>query len=510
MKQAIGRFTQRLKTEREELWRVIEVVRLGFGRLWQSNLPRMAAALSYRTIFSLVPVLVVGVVVIGSFASEEQLRDQVQRLIEFAGLDTIAVDEGGVEPVGTDSVETDSVEADLVGGGDALGDGDDRAGGGAARTGDEGAGEGVGGGLPDSEAKQRLDEWITDLVTRVSGLPFGALGVVGVTFLVYAALSMLIELERAFNQIYQAPRSRNIVQMVMTYWTALTLGVVFLLGTFYAGDAVADWATSFGSDGGGENGEPTGGWISRNVLEVAINLAINTGLLLLAYTTVTNTRVRFRPAFAGAAIAGIAWELGKWGLTFYVKNFTGGLEQLYGAIALIPLFLLWVYVTWMIVLFGLQVSHAVQTFSVWSARDDDEDGPRLADPGLVLVVAVAVARRFAKGRAAAVDDVARELSAEEPVVRLLLDRLVEGGVVHRVQEGRESGGYVLARPADSISAAEVLRAGEALAGAGGAEPGLLGELGRVRIGAMGERTLSDVVQGGLGDGDAQKARDSGG
>lgn len=482
MKQAFERAMQRLKTEREELWRLIEVVRLGFGRLWQSGIPRMAAALSYRTIFSLVPVLVVGVVVIGSFATEDQLRDQVQRLIEFAGLDTIAVDEGGGEQVAAAE-------------GEGVVDGD-RPEGGAARGEDEV--DVAGGGAPDSEAKQRLDEWITDLVTRVSGLPFGALGVVGVTFLVYAALSMLIELERAFNQIYGAPRSRNIVQMVMTYWTALTLGVVFLLGTFYAGDLVAEWATSLGRGGDGASGDAAGsGWISRGVLEVLINLAINTGLLLLAYTTVTNTRVRFRPAFAGAAIAGVSWELGKWGFTFYVKNFTGGLEQLYGAIALIPLFLLWVYVTWIIVLFGLQVSHAVQTFSLWAAQEHDDDRPRLADPGLVLVVAVEVARRFARGESAEVDQVARELSAEEPVVRLLMDRLVEGGVLHRVERGREDTGYALARPPESVSAGEVLKAGDGLTGAAGSPAGLLSELGRARLDAVGDRTLADVIAGGL-------------
>ncbi|MEM1184306.1 MAG: YihY/virulence factor BrkB family protein [Planctomycetota bacterium] len=507
MKAAFNRFMARLRTEQQELWRVIEVVRLGARRLWQSGIPRMAAALSYRTIFSLVPVLVVGVVVIGSFATEDQMRAQIQRLVEFAGLDSIAVDEGpSPEDViggGAETVESASAEIADVG----SDSGSDPS---LGATPEDPVVAGSEALISDSNAKQRLDEWITDLVTRVSSLPFGALGVVGVGFLVYAALSMLVELERAFNQIYGAPRSRNLIQMVVTYWTALTLGVVFLLGTFYAGDAVAAWAVTLGQEAAtvGEGGVPgspaaTQGWISPKVLEVLINLVINIGLLFFVYTAVPNTRVAFRPAFAGAVVAGVAWQLGKSGFTLYVQNFTGGLEQLYGAIALIPLFLLWVYVTWIIVLFGLQVSHSVQTFSVWAASDDDSDAPRLADPGLVLVVAVAVARRFAKGDRSEVGEIAHEVAAEERVVRIMLDRLVDRGLVHRVVNGRDERAYALARSPDLIAAADVLRAGETLTGA--AQGGLVGDLARARIDAAGDRSLADVAAGGLFGARAAKA-----
>jgi membrane protein len=506
---SFSRFTQRLKSEREELWRVIEVVRLGSRRLWQSGLPRMAAALSYRTIFSLIPVMVVAVVVIGSFSSEDQLRGQVDRLIEFAGLDTIVVEDAPVDPVVDAESETGSeseVEGVVVSPADAD----------PATPTEELAGVGADApGSTDTEAQARLDEWITDLVTRVSGLPFGALGVVGLLFLVYAALSMLIELERAFNQIYNAPKNRSVVSMITKYWTTLTLGVVFLLGTFYAGDAVANWATGLGASAAGDGGEAAReGYISRNVLQVAINLAINTGLLFLAYTTVPNTRVSFRPAIAGAALSGVAWEVGKWAFTLYVKNFTGGLEQLYGAIAIIPLFLLWVYVTWLIVLFGLQVSHSVQTFSTWSASVDDEDRPKLADPGLVLVVAASVARRFAKGETASVSDLGSDCGASDAVISILLSWLVDAGLVVHVDsspgDGFEGDRYSLARPAETILAADVLRAGEGGRGdarASGADGDrkrgdgfsaerVLSELNAARRAAMGDRTLADLARVG--------------
>ncbi len=497
----LRRLTGRLKSEREELWRVVEVVRLGLRRIWQSGLPRMAAALSYRTIFSLIPVLVVAVVVIGSFASEEQLRGQVDRLVSFAGLDTIVVD----DPPAPDEVrfqakdrgEDDEAEGDVspgASGEQVPGDGDRDGVIESNETPISLSGDPDAGG---SGAEQRLDEWITDLVTRVSGIPFGALGVVGVGFLVYAALSMLMELERAFNQIYGAPRSRSLAQMVAVYWTALTLGVVFLLGTFYAGDAVANWATSLGAERSADGTANGSGFVSRQVLEVLINLVINTSLLLFVYTTVPNTRVAVRPAMAGAAIAGVAWELGKWGFTLYVKNFTGGLEQIYGAIAIIPLFLLWVYVTWIIVLFGLQVAHAVQTFSSWAVTVESDDAPRIADPALILPVAVAVAKRFGRGETTRAADVTPDLGSDDRVVRLLLDRLCEAGIVRRVDDGADADVYTLAMPAEAISAARVLGAGESLTRTSAPSARLVHELAAARRAVLGERTLAEVASSGL-------------
>lgn len=497
------RFTSRLKTEREELWRLVDVVRLGVRRIWQSGLPRMAAALSYRTIFSLIPVLVVAVVVIGSFATEEQLRVQIDRLVSFAGLDTIVLDDP------PEAREADPDRAD--GRGDDPGDGEGE--GPPDASGDPPPGDADRDGVLESTevpialagdadaggsgAEQRLDEWITDLVTRVSGIPFGALGVVGVGFLVYAALSMLMELERAFNQIYGAPRSRSLAQMVAVYWTALTLGVVFLLGTFYAGDAVANWATGLGAERTADGTARGSGFVSRQVLEVLINLVINTSLLLFVYTTVPNTRVSVRPAMAGAAIAGVAWELGKWAFTLYVKNFTGGLEQIYGAIAIIPLFLLWVYVTWIIVLFGLQVAHAAQTFSTWAVTVESDDSPRIADPALILPVAVAVAKRFGRGETTRSADLTPDLGGDERVIRLLLDRLCEAGITRRVDSAAGEDAYTLSMPADSISAARVLGIGEALTQTGAPGARLVHDLAAARRASLGGRTLAEVASSGL-------------
>ena len=77
--------------------------------------------------------------------------------------------------------------------------------------------------------------WRMDLAAGVacSGIAFQAIGAIGVLMLIYAAISMLIEVERAFNDIYRAPTGRAWGRRIPLYWTVLTLGVIFILATFF-------------------------------------------------------------------------------------------------------------------------------------------------------------------------------------------------------------------------------------------------------------------------------------
>ncbi|MEO0716760.1 MAG: hypothetical protein AAFY58_07205, partial [Planctomycetota bacterium] len=67
----------------------LRIARAAARDIWSTQLPRMAAALAYRTIFSLIPVLVIGLVVLGAFASDEQKTDAVNQILEFTGISDI-------------------------------------------------------------------------------------------------------------------------------------------------------------------------------------------------------------------------------------------------------------------------------------------------------------------------------------------------------------------------------------------------------------------------------------
>lgn len=418
---AITRLISAYLREREEIRRLIEVLRQSLRGLIRSQIPRMAAALAYRTLFSLIPVLVVGAVVMSAFLSDSELRTQMDRLISYIGLDTIAIEDDsllGPQPAGPALLPP-------------------------------GEGESI-------ESVARLDTWIASLVERVSSLPFRAIGFVGVLVLLYGAIAMLVELERAFNQICGATSGRAWAKRVTTYWTTLTLGLVFLLATFSVGDAAGNWVASLGR-GDGESG----GWLSRGLVQFFVSISINTILLLFAYSTVPNTRVRLRPALGGAIVAGLGWELGKIALTQYVRYAVGGLEQLYGVLALLPLFMFWVYITWIIVLFGLHVAYALQTFNI---RSEKADLPQtgLVDPGLVVAIASLAVERFRDGKAVRASDIENAHGVPVALSVPLLDGLAKAGLMHETELPDGERGFVLARPPELIGLSELLEVGRVL------------------------------------------------
>ena len=87
------RLTQRVTREREELGRIMNASRIVLGELHKSQIPRMAAALAYRTLFGIIPVLAIGLLVFGALLSESQVEQGVKRVLSFAGIDQIVLDD---------------------------------------------------------------------------------------------------------------------------------------------------------------------------------------------------------------------------------------------------------------------------------------------------------------------------------------------------------------------------------------------------------------------------------
>ncbi len=398
--------TEQSLKQREEpptVGRTLEVSRFALRQIYRSQLPRMAAALAYRTIFAIVPVLVIGLAILGAFASEERVESAVKAIFQYTGISEIEIGEEPTSPEVTVEAAAPSIA--------------------------------------------RLESWISEIVDRVEQAPLITIGLTGLAALIYAAMSFLIEIERAFNQLFHAPTGRSWLRRLTQYWTLLTLGVLLLFATFYVGDQAA---ASLGALGGAASE------FSR-LIGFAISTLISTLVLLLMYKAVPNARVHLNPALAGAALAAIMWEFAKLGLEAYVVSLARGYTKVYGAIGLVPIFLLWIYLTWLIILFGLQVTYLLQTFRDATAAGFVEE-QAFADPACALAVASAVARRFEDGQAARLDDVAQELGLPETLVERLLEGLLDAGIVHRVEAGEEES-FTMARPPHAVDSGAVLRVG---------------------------------------------------
>ncbi len=445
--------SERIGRERAEVSRVVEVMRDGLRGLYRSQLPRMAAALAYRTIFAIVPVCVIALVVFGAVVSDDEIEWGVSQILDFTKLSEITV-----EPVPMDDAGTDTAEVPEPGGDAAV--------------------------QVEPDQGEKLDAWIRDLIMQIRQVPKTAIGLVSGLILIYAAIGMLVEVERAFNHIYRCVVGRSWWTRITLYWTMLTLGTILLGATFVVGQRFHDWVVDAET-------VSTLGWIRVNVLGFAATAAISTLLLTIAYTRIPNTRVKLRPAFIGALVGAILWEAGKFGFTQYV-SFSSSYARFYGSLALIPLFMLWIYVTWVIVLFGLQVSYALQTFSSHTAGNGrSDDLPRIIEPEMVLAVAAALVRAFERGKGSRLEAVAEETGLPESVVAQMIERLEQRGFVHRLEGDEDEPVYAPSMPADRLEAMALIEAVEALASYDPPEPVL--ESRRARHKAFEGRTVADLL-----------------
>ncbi|GAB5496724.1 MAG: hypothetical protein Phyf2KO_18040 [Phycisphaerales bacterium] len=447
----------------------VRVMKAGIRGMYRSRLPQMSAALAFRTLFALIPILVISVAAIGAFAEPEDVRKIFDQALDAAGISDIAIpnDENGDSGAEVGASESDTGESQQV-----PGDADE-----TGATDDGGVQEGA----AEEEPNLRLEEILAHLIDQILSIPFAAIGAVGVLTLIYAALSMLIEIERAFNNVYRAQVGKSWGKRIIQYWSIITLGPILIFAASYVSESFRDIGT--GATG------PIAGFV--------VSVAISSLLLLLAYQIIPNTRVHVRTGIVGALVAAVLWEVAKWGFRLYL-SYSVSYAKLYGSMALLPLFMLWIYLTWFIILFGLQVAYGLQHIELARRIDEEDADDRLTDPAAVFGVLAVIAEQFAKGKTASVSRITGELSLSAEAVGTMLDKLSRAEILRDV-DGRDDR-YVLARPAESITLEEAVSAmhdiTDAGRGPGGAWTPAIDRLEQAREEAIKGMTVSDLIDGG--------------
>ncbi|MDF3932801.1 YihY family inner membrane protein [Pseudomonas citronellolis] len=179
----------------------------------------------------------------------------------------------------------------------------------------------------------------------------------GVAFLAVTAFSMLVTIERVFNQIWRVRKPRRGVTRFLLYWAILSLGPL-LLG---AGFAVSTYVTSL-SLLSGPHALPGAGTLLK-----FMPLLFSVAAFTLIYAAVPNARVPPLHALAGGAFAAALFEAAKALFGLYVGLFPG-YKLIYGAFATVPLFLLWIYLSWLIVLFGAELVCNLSSTRLWRRK----------------------------------------------------------------------------------------------------------------------------------------------
>jgi membrane protein len=171
---------------------------------------------------------------------------------------------------------------------------------------------------------------------------------VGIVFLGIAAMMMMMTIDNAFHRIYRVSRQRKLVQRILVYWAVITLAPL-LVG---ASLSLTSWLTSVSA--GYAQHVPFGGISILKVFPLILTAAAFT----LLFSVVPNRYVPIRHALIGGVIAAFAFESMNLAFAYYITNFPS-YKLVYGAFASLPIFLLWIYLSWLMLLFGAIISSAI-------------------------------------------------------------------------------------------------------------------------------------------------------
>lgn len=261
----------------------------------------------------------------------------------------------------------------------------------------------------------------------------------GIAFIAVTALLLMITIDNAFNDIWRTQRKRSLLQRILVYWIVLTIGPVF----FGASLSVTSYLIRFSL---GFIEHPPG--LGVLILNIASLLLTATGLALL-YWTVPNRPVKKRDAFIGGLSAGICLEALKQGFGFYITHFTT-YEMVYGAFAAVPVFLLWIYASWLIVVSGASLAAILPEWRERAGQAEPAPGSDFFDALQVLKL---LWRAHHDGGIVL-------LSQLHPAVKVRVDHLEKilatlAGVGYVARSSAD--GWVLSRDADAIKVEDLYR-----------------------------------------------------
>ncbi len=278
-----------------------------------------------------------------------------------------------------------------------------------------------------------------------------AIGVVGFAVLLYTSLSLLDTVEKTFNKIWGIKTPRALLRRFTVYWTILTvspvaLGAMVAMKTFVESNRLYLW-------------------LSDHVPFFGKAILVLTPFLFawlfftLVYVIIPNTRVRPVAAFVGAVVAGTVWNamtsLYVWYNAQVLTNYT-----FYGSLGSIPVFLLWIYLSWIVVLFGAEIAFAAQHVETYRR---ELEGVKLS-PGdrdrLALVICVEAAGPFERGgEPPTAEMIASRLKAPSRVVHEVAYQLMSKGILREVSAlDVKDPGLIPARDPSVLTVRDILTA----------------------------------------------------
>jgi len=266
-------------------------------------------------------------------------------------------------------------------------------------------------------------EAIKLVVSYIDKTSLTGVGLVGGAALLFTFVSVMANIETSFNAIWGGVPARTVPRKIGDYLGVMVMAPLLLalatsLTAGLASNSLVEWIS----------GVSYVGTTARRAMGYG---AYGTVWVLFAflYMFMPNTKVRLVPALCGGVLAGSVWQITQWG---YIKFQIGTAKYnaIYGALAQLPILMVWIYLSWVVVLFGAEIAFAVQTLGHYSRRRRSSGhGPAMREVlGLRMLAHLA---RVSQGHhgAPTPESLAEEFDAPVETVRAVLDRFVHAGLV---------------------------------------------------------------------------------
>lgn len=288
-------------------------------------------------------------------------------------------------------------------------------------------------------AQEEAIAWINRFIDQIHT---GAVGGIGTGILIIAAIGLLGSMEEAFNRVWGVRRGRPWLNRFVIYWCLLTVGPILLAASLAGTAAVTGWLPFHSS-------------VSSAVLRL-LPIGVTIGAFTLFYTVVPNTRVSIKHALMGGLTAGVLFELAKHAYAWVAGNLFQH-HAIYGSLGSVPVFIIWVNITWIIILFGCELTYANQNVGTLRheerARGASQQFREILASRLMLEIAIDFFRGAGPPGVARLSE---RLDAPVRLVRTVLSSLIAGDLILEATDKSNDTGFVPARVISQISLQDVI------------------------------------------------------
>lgn len=256
----------------------------------------------------------------------------------------------------------------------------------------------------------------------LSNIKGGLIAGIGFAMLIWTVMSLLGNTERTFNQIWETKKSRSIVRKFSDYTSIVIIAVIAIAAyssfTLNMSSAIKDSEFQH---------------IWQLLLSISPCLLICIGLALV-YFILPTAKVKFSAALLGGVIAGFAMIVSQFAYLYFQIGMSKN-NAVYGSFAAIPLFLIWLQLSWHIVILGCEISYAFQNANKYDA-DTSKYSLSLRRKILIYILSTLVKRFDNNEKPASISDISQQLQLPMQLVSNMMLKLVEAGLVNEVKVGQ--------------------------------------------------------------------------